>query len=143
MASNSTPITPRLVKGAAIAIATAQADKTGATATNIVTLYTALASSAPGSTEGQGALVQDINVSLPSATSTTSVATVVCVFKKIGATRFLIREIALAAGTGSTTAIGATSGKITLNEWLNPGDTIDVSTTVTVPVHVAANVAEY
>ncbi len=140
---NSTPVTPAFVKGVGISATTAQTDKTGATAANIVTLYTADTSSATARSAGMGALVQDVTFTIPSSTSTTSVATTVCVFRKVGATRYLIREIAIAAGTGSTTAIGATSGKLTLNEWLNPGDTLDFLTTVTVTVHGTANVAEY
>ena len=139
MASNSVPITPRYIKGAAGKATTAQTDQTGATATNIVTVYTAAAASAPGSTEGQGAIVQDIVIRVP----VTSAAAVVCVFKKVSSTRYLIRTVPVTAITVSATVTGYDSGKIVLNEFLNPGDTIDVLTTVTQETHASVNVGEY
>lgn len=142
MSLNTLAVTPSVVKGVKAILSTLQADKTGATVANLVSLYAATATGAPPS-GGNGALVQDITVTAPSATSTTTVAFVVTVFKIVGGVYSLIREVAVAAGTGSATAAGATSGKITLNEWLAPGDSISVGTTVTLPVHVSANVAEY
>lgn len=139
MAANTVPITPGKILGPGCLLSSAQADKTGLTAGNIVTLYTAVAASAGG----QGALVQDITATAPSATSTTTVASLLLVWKNVGGVRSLIKEIAIPAGTGSATAVGATTGKTVLNEWLNPGDKIDVGEGVTLPVHVTANVGEF
>lgn len=139
MASNNVPITPGKVLAPSCLLSTLQADKTGLTAANIVTLYTATAAASGG----QGALVQDITATAPSATSTTTVASLLLVWKNVGGVRSLIKEIAIPAGTGSATAIGATTGKVVLNEWLNPGDKIDVGEAVTLPVHVTANVGEF
>lgn len=139
MSSNSVPITPRYVKGVGAKATTAQTDQTGATATNIVTAYTAAAASAPGSTEGQGAIVQDVIVRVP----VTSAAAVWAIYKKVSSTRYLIRSGTVSAITVSTTVPGYDSGKIVLNEFLNPGDTIDVLTTVTQETQFAFNIGEY
>lgn len=139
MASNSTPITPRYIQGVGAKATTAQTDQTGATATNIVTAYTAKAASAPGSTEGQGALVQDVVIRVP----VTSSAAIALIYKKVSSTRYLIKTAVVSAITVSATAAGYDSGKLVLNEWLNPGDTIDVQTTVTQETHFAFNIAEY
>lgn len=139
MAANTVPITPGAVKAPGCLLSTAQADKTGLTSTNIVTLYTAVAAASGG----QGALIQDITATAPSATSAATAASLLLIWKKVGGVRSLIKEVAIPAGAGSATAIGATTGKIVLNEWLNPGDSIDVGEGVTLPVHVTANVAEY
>lgn len=139
MAANSTPITPRLVKGVGAKATTAQTDQTGVTATNIVTAYTALAATAPGSTDGQGALVQDVVIRVP----VTSVAAVALIYRKASSVRYLIKSQAITAITVSSSVPGFDSGKITLNEFLNPGDTIDVQTTVTQETHFSFNVSEY
>lgn len=139
MASNSLPITPRYVQGVAAKATTAQTDQTGATASNIVTAYTAKAASAPGSTEGQGALVQDVVVRVP----VTSSAAVWLIYKKVSSTRYLIKSGTVSAVTVSATVPGYDSTKIVLNEFLNPGDTIDVQTTVTQETHFSFNIGEY
>lgn len=139
MASNNVPITPGKVLAPGCLLAAAQTDKTGLTATNIVTLYTAVAASAGG----QGALVQDITATAPSSTSAATAASLLLIWKNVGGVRSLIKEIPIPAGAGSTTAAGATTGKTVLNEWLNPGDKIDVGEGVTLPVHVTANVGEF
>lgn len=139
MSSNSLAITPRYVKGVAAKATTAQTDQTGATATNIVTAYTAAAASAPGSTEGQGALVQDVVVRVP----VTSSAAVWLIYKKVSSTRYLIKSGTVSAITVSATVPGYDSTKIVLNEFLNPGDTIDVQTTVSQETHFCFNVGEY
>ncbi len=139
MASNSTPITPRYIQGIGAKATTAQTDQTGATGTSVVTAYTAKASSAPGSTEGQGALIQDVIVRVP-VTSTVAVA---LIYKKVSGTRYLIKTFNVTAITVSATLPGYDSGKVVLNEWLNPGDLIDVQTTVTQETHFCFNIAEY
>ena len=139
MASNSLTITPRYVKGVGAKATTAQTDQTGATATNIVTAYTAAAASAPGSTEGQGALVQDVVVRVP----VTSAAAVWAIYKKVSSVRYLIKSGVVSAITVSATLPGYDSTKIVLNEFLNPGDTIDVLTTVTQETQFVFNLAEY
>lgn len=138
MSLNNLAITPGVVKGFGASVSTAQTDKTGATATNIVTAYTALATAAPPG-GGNGALVQDITFDSPATTA----AGVICIFKKVGGTRYLLKEILVGIVTSSTTTIGYNSGKIVLNEWLNPGDTIDVLTTITQTFAVTGNAAEY
>jgi len=139
MASNTQAITPRYVQSTGAKITTAQTDQTGTTATNIVTVYTAKATSAAGSTEGQGALVQDITIRVP----VTSLVAVVAIFKKVGAVRYLLRSVSVSAITVSVSVPGFDSGKIVLNEFLNQGDTIDVLTTVTQETHATVNVGEY
>lgn len=139
MASNTQAITPRYVQSAGAKITTAQTDQTGTTATNVVTVYTAKSTSAAGSTEGQGALVQDITIRVP----VTSLAAVVAIFKRVGAVRFLLRTVSVSAITVSVSVPGFDSGKIVLNEFLNQGDSIDVLTTVTQETHAVVNVGEY
>ena len=139
MASNTLPIAVRYIKGVGAKATTAQADQTGATATNIVTAYTAAAASAPGSTEGQGALVQDVVVRVP----VTSAAATWLIYKKVSSVRYLIRSGVVSAITVAAGVPGYDSTKIVLNEFLNPGDTIDVQTTVTQETQFAFNVGEY
>lgn len=140
MAANTIPITPGALKVVSAALTTACTDKTGATITNLVAGFTA-ATAANG---GQGALVQDITATAPSSTSTTSVAFVLLIFKvSSGGVYKLWREIAVAVGAGSTTVVGATTGKITLNENLAPGEALWFGTTVTLPVHVTGNAGEF
>lgn len=137
MLNNQSP-TPAVLKGVACAVTTAQTDKTGATASNIVTLYTATAAAAPPG-GGNGAFIQDITIK---GTGTTAAATV-CIFKNVSSTRYLIKEVLVTAITSSTTVATFDSGKLTINEFLAPGDKIDVLTTVTQTMHVSANVGEY
>ena len=139
MALNSLAVTPGTIFGKNAILSTACIDKTGATTTNLVTLYTAIAKSAGGN----GAIIQDITFTAPNTTSTTSLAFVALVFKVVGGVYTLIKEIAVAAGTGSTSAVGATSGKFVLNEFISQGDAIAVGTTVTLPVHGSGNIGEY
>jgi hypothetical protein len=139
MAANTLPITPRYVTSALAKATTAQTDQTGATGTNIVTAYTAAAASAPASTAGQGAIVQDVVVRVP----VTSSAAVWLIYKKSGGTRYLIKSGSVSAVTVSTTVPGYDSGKIVLNEFLAPGEIIDVQTTVTQETHFSFNVGEY
>lgn len=140
MASNTLAITPSVAKAVKAALTTACVDKTGATVANLVAGFTAV-TAANG---GTGALVQDITATAPSATSTTTAAFVLLIFKVSAAASYkLWKEIAVAAGTGSTTAIGATTGKIVLNEFLEPGESLWFGTTITLPVHVTGNAGEY
>lgn len=139
MSSNTLAITPRYVQGVAAKATTAQTDQTGATATNLVAAYTAKAASAPGSTEGQGALVQDVVIRVP----VTSAAAVAMIFKQVSGTKYLIKTASVSAITVSATVPGYDSTKIVLNEFLNPGDAIYVGTTVSQETHFAFNVGEY
>jgi hypothetical protein len=139
MSSNSLAITPRYVQGVGAKATTAQTDQTGATASNIVTAYTAKAASAPGSTEGQGALIQDVIVRVP----VTSAAAVWVIYRNASSVRYVIKTGTVSAITVSATVPGYDSTKIVLNEFLQPGDKIDVQTTVTQETHFSFNVGEY
>lgn len=139
MASNTLAITPRFVKGVCATASTAQTDQSGATATNLVLAYTANAASAPGSTEGQGAIVQDVVVRCPA----TSAAAVAMIFKQVSGTKYLIKTVTVTAITVSATVTGFDSTKIVLNEFLNPGDAIYVGTTVTQGTQFSFNLGEY
>lgn len=139
MASNSLAITPRYIQGVAVQATTAQTDQSGATATNLVLAYTAKAASAPGSTEGQGAIVQDVVVRVPA----TSAAAVAMIFKQVSGTKYLIKTVTVSAITVSATVTGFDSTKIVLNEFLNPGDAIYVGTTVTQNTQFSFNLGEY
>ncbi len=140
MASNTIPISPASVKAVKAVLSTACTDKTGATPANLVAGYTAQ-TAANG---GQGAQVADFTATVPSATSTTTVGFVLLVFYRSAAGVYeLLREIAVAAGAGSTTVAGATTGAVTLNKNLEPGDSIWFGTTVTLPVHVTGNAGEF
>ena len=140
MASNTLPITPGTAKAVKAALTTACTDKTGATVANLVAGFTA-ATAANG---GVGAQVGDITATAPSSTSAATAAFVLLIFKVSAAASYkLIREIAVPAGVGSTTVIGATTGKIVLNENLEPGESLWFGTTVTLPVHVVGNAGEF
>ena len=138
MPANTVAITPRVPKSYAISATTAQTDLTGVTATNIVTLMTAAATGVPPA-DGQGAILQDFRVRIPA----TCVAATVAIFKKVGGTRFLIYTLLVPATTVSNTVAPYDSGKIALNEFVAPGDTIDVLTNVTQATHVTGNGGEY
>ncbi len=135
MAANTVPITPGTPKGFGASVTTAQTDKTGATASNIVSAYTAVTAASGG----QGALIQDITLN---GTATMSAGTVV-IFKNVGSTRYFLKEVLVTAVTSSATAVAWTSGKLELNEWLSPGDKLDFMTTITQTIHMAGNAAEY
>lgn len=140
MASNTLPITPGTVQAVKAVLATACTDKTGATVTNLVAGYTAK-TFANG---GNGAIISGFTATAPSGTSTATAAFVLLVFYKSAAGVLeLIREIAVAAGTGSTTAIGATTGYVQVNKSLEPGDSIWFGTTVTLPVQVTGDAGEF
>ena len=140
MACNTLPITPAIPKAVKAVLATACTDKTGATTANLVAGYTAV-TQANG---GVGAQVASFTATVPSATSTTTVGFVLLVFYKSAAGVYeLLREITVAAGVGSTTVAGATTGEIFINKNLEPGDAIVFGTTVTLPVHVTGNAGEF
>ena len=138
MPANTMPITPRYAKGVAGKITTAQTDLTGATAANIVTIYTAAASGAAPA-DGQSALIQDATVRIPIS----STAATVVLFKKVGGVRFMIKTLLVPAITVSNTVAPYDSTKIVLNEYLSPGDTLDALSNVTQETHVSVNVGEY
>jgi hypothetical protein len=138
MPANTVSITPRVPKSYAIAATTAQTDLTGATATNIVTLMTAAATGTPPA-DGQGAILQDFRVRIPA----TCVAATVALYKKVSGTRFLLYTLLIPATTVSNTVAPYDSGKIQLNEFVAPGDTIDVLTNVTQTCQITGNGGEY
>ena len=77
MSANTLAITPRFPKAPAASVSLATTDQTGATVTNIVTLYTAQATGAPPS-DGQGAILQDVTFTIPA----TCVAAVVMLLRR-------------------------------------------------------------
>jgi hypothetical protein len=140
MSCNTLPIVPGTPKAIKAVLSAACTDKTGLTPANLVAGFTAAAASAGG----QGALVADFTATAPSSTSAATAAFVLLVFYKSAAgVMELLREIAVAAGSGSTTAAGATTGPIFLNKNLEPGDSIWFGTTIALPVHVTGNAGEY
>ena len=142
MASNTQPIYPAKVIGAEVAFSTANTNRDG-TGT-IATLYTATAASS----NGVGAIVQSITVC---ATGTTT-AGMIRLYRHNGTTFFLIREIAVSAITPAAstkawtipTSEGADSnGRLILNLFLEPGDSIRVSTHNAESFVATADVGEY
>lgn len=140
MALNNVPITPATVQAVKAVLATACTDKTGATTANLVAGYTATTQA----NKGNGAIFAGFTATAPSATSTTTAAFVVlCFYKSAAGVYELLKEVAVAAGVGSTTAAGATTGYIQVNKNLEPGDAIFFGTTVTLPVHVTGDAGEF
>ncbi len=143
MASNTQPIYPRKVVGAEVSVATANAGRDG-TGT-LGTLYTAIAAAS----EGQGAILQSISVTATGVTT----AGMIRIFRHNGTAFFLIKEIAVSAvaAPGAATKAYAiptsegadSNGVLVLNRFLEPGDSIRVSTHNAETFHVAADIGEY
>ena len=139
MACNTLPITPATIQAVKAVLATACTDKTGATVANLVAGYTATTAA----NKGNGAILTGFTATAPSATSTTTGAFVLLTFYKSAAgVMELYKEYPVAAGAGSTTAAGATTGYIQINKQLEPGDSFWFGTTVTMPVHVTGDAGE-
>lgn len=142
MASNTQPIYPAKVIGAEVSIATADTSRTAPATAGTLYTATALASG------GVGAIVQSITVN---AVGTTT-AGVVRMFRHNGSAYFLLREFLVTAITPSasvevwklTTAQGAdASGRLTVNVFLEPGDSLRFTTHNSETFHVTADIGEY
>jgi len=135
--ANSLPIYPSKVLTASVRHATANTDRTGGG--TLTTLLTA-ATVANG---GIGAVVHRIGV-VGSAAAGLSNAMVARLWRvSVGGTITLEDEVAIAASTSSTTAIGTRTQFNRTNILLAPGEALKVTITFSENVDFAAEYGEY